>query len=127
MLADVSSSPANLPSSWAARSAMGGRRLRLIVHERAGGKCWYCGVARSLLTIDHVVPLVAGGSNHIDNLVGACSVCNSTKGNMSELTFRRDVLPLVLAWREAGKPRAALIAAIQQAKGAVTGESVSGE
>lgn len=31
-------------------------------------------------TVDHVIPLVAGGSNKIENIVLSCHHCNSTKG-----------------------------------------------
>lgn len=33
------------------------------------------------LTIDHVVPKVYGGSEHIDNLMPACRECNARKAN----------------------------------------------
>jgi 5-methylcytosine-specific restriction endonuclease McrA len=40
--------------------------------------CAYCNQKRPL-TADHVVPLIAGGSNNIDNIVPACKSCNSSK------------------------------------------------
>lgn len=43
-----------------------------------GGICLCCGEAKSL-TIDHVVPLVAGGRNDITNLQPLCGACNSSK------------------------------------------------
>lgn len=48
--------------------------------------CVYCGSAfapevRALwLTIDHLVPLVLGGTNASDNLFAACNACNRSKG-----------------------------------------------
>lgn len=42
------------------------------------GGCFYCGETRKL-TLDHVIPLIRGGSHGIGNLVGACSACNSRK------------------------------------------------
>jgi 5-methylcytosine-specific restriction endonuclease McrA len=77
----------------------GGRALRQAVHNRAKGKCHYCGRIKGLLTVDHVVPLAQGGTWHITNLVGACSECNSHKGQLSEEEFRRDVLPRIMARR----------------------------
>lgn len=46
--------------------------------------CAYCLLPQELLpaklTIDHVVPLCRGGQHTIDNIVPACSRCNSSKG-----------------------------------------------
>jgi 5-methylcytosine-specific restriction endonuclease McrA len=42
-----------------------------------GGRCWICGTPAS--TIDHVIPLVRGGSGHPANLRPACRSCNSSK------------------------------------------------
>ena len=81
--------------------ARGGRLLRQRVHERSGGRCHYCGIEKKLLTIDHVVPLAQGGTSYITNLVGACSKCNSAKGQLSAEVFIRNVLPgLILARNE---------------------------
>lgn len=43
-----------------------------------GGYCLRCG-AHSFLTIDHVIPLIKGGANHIGNLQPLCKSCNSIK------------------------------------------------
>lgn len=43
-----------------------------------GRTCVYC--AGPATAIDHVVPVVRGGSNHFANLVPACGTCNSSKG-----------------------------------------------
>ena len=45
---------------------------------RQGRACLYCGV-RLATTIDHVVPLVLGGTNFEGNLVPCCKSCNSSK------------------------------------------------
>lgn len=47
-----------------------------------GGVCLRCGDA-GLLTVDHVVPLVHGGSNNIANLQPLCFSCNSSKKTKS--------------------------------------------
>lgn len=42
------------------------------------GRCFYC--ERSVrLERDHVVPIARGGSDSIDNIVGACRSCNAKK------------------------------------------------
>lgn len=47
--------------------------------------CSYCSARSS--TIDHIVPLYAGGEHSNENLTGACLVCNSRKGTKSLLQF----------------------------------------
>lgn len=42
------------------------------------GRCHYCGATRPLQK-EHMVPITRGGSDAIDNLVGACRDCNSEK------------------------------------------------
>lgn len=69
-------------------------RVRFFIQRKAGGRvpinrrnvflrdnntCQYCS-SRSDLTIDHVVPLSRGGDWSWNNLVTACSDCNSKKG-----------------------------------------------
>ena len=39
------------------------------------------------LTIDHIVPRVKGGTDHIDNLQLLCGACNSMKGAKSQAEF----------------------------------------
>jgi 5-methylcytosine-specific restriction endonuclease McrA len=41
------------------------------------GRCVYCG--ESGTSIDHVLPIVRGGTHSIDNVVPACRRCNSSK------------------------------------------------
>src|SRR5690606_18117644 len=52
--------------------------LRRQVHERDYYACRYCG-ARQALVVDHVVPVSRGGENELDNLVTACTSCNTKK------------------------------------------------
>lgn len=66
------------------------RRVLLAYNNR----CAYCGCA-SVLTQDHVIPLVRGGRHSIGNLVPACGSCNSSKNSR-----------LIVEWR-AAKKRAA--------------------
>lgn len=50
----------------------------------AQGKCYYCGVQvpPKELTLDHVVPLVRGGTSTRGNCVPACKSCNSQKQSL---------------------------------------------
>ena len=54
--------------------------LRQVTFERDGWACVYCG-SDTDLTCDHVVPLVRGGTNEMENLATACRPCNSSKGH----------------------------------------------
>lgn len=53
---------------------------RSMIYKRDNFTCQYCG-ATSRLTIDHVVPKCRGGEDTWENLVVACSTCNTKKGN----------------------------------------------
>lgn len=44
-------------------------------------RCAYCGKPIKRVTIDHVIPITSGGGNAIDNIVPACSRCNSSKSS----------------------------------------------
>lgn len=56
------------------------RRIR---HEH-GGRCAYC--ARPMrLSMDHIEPLSRGGAHDPENIVAACTSCNSSKADKSVL------------------------------------------
>lgn len=61
------------------------KRLRFNVFKRDGFTCQYCGAhpPMVILHVDHIVPVVEGGSNDIDNLVASCEPCNIGKGGVS--------------------------------------------
>ncbi|WNO25928.1 HNH endonuclease [Microbacterium phage ASegato] len=51
------------------------------LERRQGGKCAYCDKASAAtLHLEHVVPLVYGGSHGVGNIVLACEDCNKAKG-----------------------------------------------
>jgi hypothetical protein len=79
------------------------RRIAWKLSDKFGWCCWYCGISlrpidtesqrqkrkhssmvvREIEThIDHVVPIVAGGTNDIGNLALACEFCNRAKLNL---------------------------------------------
>jgi len=62
------------------------RRARLDVLARDQWTCAYC--QQPATTVDHVIPIKAGGDpvNH-ENLVACCVSCNSKKGSRSEGSF----------------------------------------
>lgn len=43
--------------------------------------CQYCGISKTPLTVDHVIPKGSGGADLWENLVTACKPCNQKKGN----------------------------------------------
>lgn len=53
-------------------------------------KCYYCGekLTAKNRSIDHLYPRDLGGVSITNNLVPACKMCNSKKGNMTEKEFR---------------------------------------
>lgn len=56
--------------------------LRFTVLSRDGFTCRYCGrpAPDVVLHVDHIKPVVRGGTNDADNLVTACRDCNLGKG-----------------------------------------------
>lgn len=57
------------------------RALRQTIHEREGGRCFYClrRLTGRLRCLDHVVPQARQGRNSYRNLVSCCLECNSQK------------------------------------------------
>lgn len=58
--------------------------IRALVRERAASRCEYCHKPDAFGTygyhVDHIVPLVHGGTSDSDNLAWACFECNVAKG-----------------------------------------------
>ena len=57
--------------------------LRLLVRQRAGDRCEYCGLSQlgqeATFHIDHVTPVAAQGETSADNLALACVSCSLHK------------------------------------------------
>lgn len=62
--------------------------LRSQVFDRDDYACVYCGCPHDL-ACDHIVPLVRGGTNALDNLATACRPCNRSKGAKLVEEWRR--------------------------------------
>ena len=59
-----------------------------LLHDwrKAGRRCTYCGAACE--TVDHIVPLVRGGTNYEGNLTPCCRRCNGSKGGRTILEWK---------------------------------------
>lgn len=69
---------------------------RFQVLARDGFRCVYCGATAKTTTlhVDHLVPVVKGGTDDMVNLVTSCAECNLGKGD-------REALPPFTESREA--------------------------
>jgi hypothetical protein len=63
-------------------------KRKILVMLKLGFRCHYCGLDFlqspehfHLSSVDHVIPRSKGGSDSLDNLVSACSLCNFLKGS----------------------------------------------
>lgn len=64
--------------------------IREITMSLKGDTCWYCGkkLNKNNITLDHLYPHYLGGPTISNNLVPACSECNSKKGNLTEYQYK---------------------------------------
>ena len=60
------------------------KQLRKSVLIRDGYKCGYCGIelTKGNTTLDHKIPVSAGGKTTYNNLISCCRKCNYTKGQV---------------------------------------------
>lgn len=58
--------------------------LRFRVLSRDNFTCQYCGAfaPNVVLQVDHRIPVAAGGTDDLENLVTACTACNLGKGDL---------------------------------------------
>lgn len=92
------------------------KRVRFEVFKRDAFTCQYCGrkAPEVILEMEHVHPVVAGGSNDILNLVTSCSDCNAGKSSrqlsddsaiqkqrkeLDALAERREQIEMMVRWR----------------------------
>ncbi len=97
--------------------------MRFHIMRRDNYTCQYCGAKApdTALHVDHVVPVVEGGTNDPANLLAACVRCNIGKGTMAAksddarpLTAREATLARRAEWWQASEHRSlwALSAAV---------------
>lgn len=55
------------------------KATREFIFQRDGYTCLHCD-AKTDLSIDHIIPVVHGGGDELENLQTLCRVCNSKKG-----------------------------------------------
>lgn len=55
--------------------------LFVSIGRRDGFGCAHCGEPRPDLQIDHITPIIEGGSNDLSNLQLLCARCNATKSD----------------------------------------------
>ena len=60
------------------RAPPGWRKIRERVFAAYGRACWRCGAWAS--TVDHVQPVILGGTHDLSNLRPACTRCNYSTG-----------------------------------------------
>lgn len=60
-----------------------GQKDRIYVYQRDNFRCLQCG-RRENLTLDHIVPWSAGGSDDVDNLRTLCWTCNEYRSNFHQ-------------------------------------------
>jgi 5-methylcytosine-specific restriction endonuclease McrA len=66
------------------------RRYRSLL-DRDGDNCFWCFERFSdenPYTLEHMTPIVRGGSNSLENLVLACFWCNGKRSDMPAIEFR---------------------------------------
>ena len=80
-------------ASFAETDFLQTRPLRRAIHDREGGRCFYC--LRRLIPerrcLDHVVPLAHLGTNSYRNLVSCCLDCNTNKAERHAVEFVRSL------------------------------------
>lgn len=74
-----------------------GNHLRRHILDRDGFTCVYCGEPiEKTPHIDHLVPVSAGGKNHICNLAASCPSCNLSKGARIDTGIISTIRPMIV-------------------------------
>lgn len=62
--------------------------LRLMVLERDGWICTYCGTGQGPFHVDHIHPVSRGGTDDPENLCCSCAPCNLSKSDKTVSEWR---------------------------------------
>lgn len=65
--------------------------IKAALIARDGPGCHYCGEQGARMEIDHKVPIAAGGTNDLDNLLMSCLPCNRAKGAKEYGVYLADI------------------------------------
>lgn len=85
------------------------RKKLMAMWIKQGKRCAYCPALAD--TVDHVLPLILGGTNYEGNLAPCCRRCNSSKSGLMMIEWRtgrrtsRDVTRLVMPSLTKPKPK----------------------
>lgn len=63
------------------------KRIGKQVFERDHYTCKYCGQVGGKLEVDHMIPIVRGGTNDVTNLATSCRHCNRQKHDKTVSEF----------------------------------------
>lgn len=79
-------------SEWLSVQIITGERraLRHLLNQLVefwGNACVYCGAEDGQLQVEHITPLVRGGTNNLSNLTVSCQACNSKKRTKTAAEF----------------------------------------
>ena len=91
------------------------KKTRFEIFKRDSFTCQYCGKKSpdTILNVDHITPVVEGGTNAMTNLITSCFECNSGKGKvqigdhtviekqrvqLEELQARREQIEMMMEW-----------------------------
>jgi 5-methylcytosine-specific restriction endonuclease McrA len=75
-----------------------------IAIEVQQGRCFYCeGDVSAKYTVDHLIPLVRGGSDGPENIVIACPSCNFRKADKTPEEFAAGIKHRRLKWRKGSR------------------------
>lgn len=72
-----------------------------LAKEVQGNRCFYCPAdVSTTATVDHLIPLIRGGSDGPENIVIACPTCNFRKADRTPEEFALGVTHRRRSWRK---------------------------